>query len=173
MSRLVAEARATRLSGRRAFPLLFLLIMLAAPASAQSARVAAVEQAEWLAGRWVGEGLGGTIEEVWSPPQGGQMVGHFALYRDGAPVFYELLLIDEQLGGVRMRVKHFNPDFTGWEDRGGWHSFEPVASGPQSLAFRGLTLRREGEELLITLTLRDRATGAVTDEVLRLRRAPL
>lgn len=172
----MAEARAEP-SRRRAGPLRFLILLfllaIAPPAPAQSPQPASIGQAGWLAGRWVGEGLGGTLEEVWSPPQGGQMVGHFALLRHGAPVFYEMLLIDEQPGGLRMRVKHFNPDFTGWEDRGGWHSFEPVSAGAQSLTFRGLALRLEGEQLLITLTLRDRATGATTDQLLRLRRAPL
>lgn len=172
----MAEARLPQ-SPRRLRPgallALLLSLLLVAPAQPQPSRPAAIEQAQWLAGRWVGEGLGGTIEEVWSPAQGGQMVGHFALYRDGAPIFYELLLIDEQPGGLRMRVKHFNPDFTGWEERGGWHSFEPVSAGPHSLAFRGLALRREGEELLISLTLRDRATGATNEEQLRLRRSPL
>lgn len=150
-----------------------LLMLAAAPAMAQPAPRASIGQASWLAGRWVGEGLGGRIEEVWSPAHGGQMVGHFILLRDGAPVFYEMLLLDEQATGLRMRVKHFNPDFVGWEERGGWHAFEPRAAAPQSLQFRGLALRLEGEELVITITLRERADGPAQDHVLRLRRAPL
>ena len=172
----MAESRSTQWR-RRPWPLpwlVFLLLMSLVPtASAQAPRPGLIGQAEWLAGRWVGEGLGGIVEEVWSPPRGGQMVGHFALFRDGAPVFYELLLIDEQPDGLRMRVKHFNPDFTGWEERGGWHSFEPVAAAPGSLVFRGLALRLHDGQLLITLTMRDRGTGAVSDRLLRLRRAPL
>ena len=148
-------------------------LAFAAAASPAQGPSASIDSAAWLAGRWVGEGLGGTIEEVWSPAYGGQMVGHFALIRDGAPALYELMLLDEQEAGLRLRVRHFNPDFTAWEDRGGWHSFEPETVEPGILRFTGFQLRREGEELLITITLRDRAGGVATDHVLRLRRAPL
>ena len=155
-----------------------LALLLAVPAvsPAQPAppavAAASIADASWLSGRWVGEGLGGRIEETWAQAHGGQMVGHFVLVRDGAPVFYELMLLDEQPGGLRLRVKHFNPDFVGWEERGGWHSFEPRGVEPHSLRFDGLWLRHEGDELLITITLRERS-GAVQDHVLRLRRAPL
>ena len=147
-------------------------LTLAAPAAAQPPAQVSIEDAAWLAGRWVGEGLGGTIEETWAPAAGGQMVGHFQLIRDGKPVFYEIMLLDRQPGGLRMRVKHFNADFTAWEDKAGWHSFEPVSAGPDELRFEGLTLRRSGNEATATVTIRHK-DGAVRDEVIRMRRAPL
>ncbi|RYY34034.1 MAG: hypothetical protein EOP59_16885, partial [Sphingomonadales bacterium] len=64
------------------------LLAMATPAVAQDATIA---DAAWLAGRWVGEGLGGQVEESWSPAMGGQMAGHFTLVQDGKPVFYELM----------------------------------------------------------------------------------
>ncbi len=145
----------------------------ASPGQAEApAQSVSIEQASWLAGRWVGEGLGGEVEENWSPPRGGQMVGHFALLKGGKPVFYEIMLLDQHEGGLRMRVKHFNPDFTAWEEKDGWHSFEPRAVGPRRLDFKGLSLRLEGEELVAVITLRER-DGTVRDEVLRHRRVPL
>jgi hypothetical protein len=145
--------------------------LIAAPAQAQTAP-ATIDDAAWLAGRWVGEGLGGQLEETWAPPAGGQMVGHFRLMRDGAVAFYEIMLMDVVEGGVRMRVKHFNPDFVGWEEKDGWHAFEPVAATPEALRFRGLELVREGEDALV-ITLRLHYDDGVRDEVLRMRRAPL
>jgi hypothetical protein len=142
-------------------------LAFAAPAAAQS-----IEDAAWLAGRWVGEGLGGKVEETWAPAAGGQMVGHFQLVKDGKPAFYEIMLIDSQAGGLRLRVKHFNPDFTAWEDKAGWHSFEPVAVEPDKLSFKGLVLRRQGDRLTITVMFRSR-DGTVRAEVLKLHRAPL
>jgi hypothetical protein len=143
------------------------LAFAAAPAAAQR-----IEDAAWLAGRWVGEGLGGTVEETWAPAAGGQMVGHFQLVKGGKPVFYELMLLDSQAGGLRLRVKHFNPDFTAWEDKAGWHSFEPVAAEKDRLRFKGLQLARQGDRLTITVTFRAK-DGSLHDEVLKLRRAPL
>jgi hypothetical protein len=147
------------------------LLAAAAAANAQT-RSATIEDAAWLAGRWVGEGLGGEIEETWAPPAGGQMVGHFRLMRNGAPAFYEIMLMDIVDDGVRMRVKHFNPDFVGWEEKDGWHAFEPVSATPDALEFRGLTLRRSEPDVLeISLTIR--YPDGVRDERLTMRRAPL
>lgn len=133
---------------------------------------ATIADASWLSGRWVGEGLGGTVEETWAPAAGGQMVGHFQLVKDGKPVFYELMMLDVQPRGLRLRVKHFNADFTAWEDKGGWHSFEPVSAEPNLLKFNGLTLARDGETLNIVVTMKQK-DGRIEQVPLKLRRAPL
>ncbi len=150
-------------------PVVFALasVFFAAPAAAET-----IEDAAWLAGRWIGEGLGGRVEETWAPAAGGQMVGHFQLLKAGKPVFYEIMLIDARPGGLRLRVKHFNPDFTAWEDKAVWHSFDPVAAEPDRLRFKGLTLGRKADTLIVTITLRGK-DGTVGDQVLTLRRAPL
>jgi hypothetical protein len=144
----------------------------ACAAQAQTERAAAIEDAAWLAGRWVGEGFGGQMEESWAPPVGGQMVGHFRYWRDGEPQLYEIMLMDVVDGGVRMRVRHFNPDFTAWEERGEWHAFEPVSAAPDALIFNGLEIRREGENRII-MRIRMRRGDVVEEEVLRFERAPL
>ena len=143
------------------------------PAAAPTAEAqAAIDSASWLAGRWIGEGLGGQLEETWSTPASGQMVGHFRLIREGRVVFYEIMLMDVVEGGVRMRVKHLNPDFVGWEERDGWHAFDPQSSNAEGLSFDGLTLRRtSADQLEIRLMIRYE-TG-VREEVLTMRRAPL
>lgn len=133
---------------------------------------ATIADASWLSGRWVGEGLGGTVEETWAPAAGGQMVGHFQLVKDGKPAFYELMMLDVQPRGLRLRVKHFNADFTAWEDKGGWHSFEPVSAEPNLLNFNGLTLARDGETLNIVVTMKQK-DGRIEQVPLKLRRAPL
>lgn len=148
-----------------------LALTLAAPSAMAQTPASPIDAAAWMVGRWTGEGLGGQAEENWSAPHGGQMVGHFALIKDGAPVFYEIMLIDVQAGGLRLRVKHFNPDFVGWEEKDGWHSFEPVSAAPGDLQFKGLRLRQENGEMLITIMIRERGATAPTEHLLRLRRA--
>lgn len=129
-----------------------------------------IASASWLVGRWSGEGLGGQIDEAWSPAAGGQMTGHFRLVRDGRPVFYEFLVLEEHAGGLRLRVKHFNPDMTGWEEKDRSVDFAFVSASPGELVFRSLRIKREGRNR-ITMTLRMRQPGGeVRDELLVFRR---
>lgn len=152
----------------------FTMVLLGGPfaAQAQTPGEATIEDAAWLAGRWVGEGFGGQMEEAWAPPVGGQMVGHFRYWREGEPQFYEFMMMDIADGGVRMRVKHFNPDMVGWEEKGEWITFEPVTAGPDALIFDGLEIRRESETRIV-MTISIRNGDIVTDEILRFQRAPL
>lgn len=152
---------------------LLILTLLAAcqHAGSQQASAARIEDAAWLAGRWIGSGLGGQLEEIWSPPAGGQMVGHFRLLRDGKPVFYEFMLMDVVEGGFRMRLKHFNPDYTAWEEKDDWTTFTPVSSGRDELVFSALSIRRTGPDSM-TMKLRLKRGETTSDEVLELRRAP-
>ena len=125
----------------------------------------------WLSGRWVGEGLGGSMDEVWSDPAGGAMVGYFRLVRDGKPVFYEILTIMESEGSVEMRLKHVNPDMTGWEEKNGFVTFRLVKHDATGAYFSGLTFRRISDtEMVAYLSLRNRADGTVREEKLVYRR---
>lgn len=105
---------------------------------------ARVTEFKWLTGSWVGEGLGGQVEEVWSEPVGGSMVGHFRLVRDGKPVFYELLTLIEVEGSVEMRIKHMNPDMTGWEEKNDFLTFKLVKHDTSGAYFGPFTIQRTG-----------------------------
>lgn len=146
-----------------------LALVAAAPPTAPDP----LSDAAWLAGRWVGEGLGGRIEETWTPPADGQMVGHFRLVRDGKVAFYELLPIDRTAAGLRLRVKHFNPDFTGWEERAQSHEFAPETATPRDLRFAGLRYRLDGDTLVGSVAIRQRGAAKAGPVGFRLRRAPL
>ncbi|MBX9745480.1 MAG: hypothetical protein K2X34_01165 [Hyphomonadaceae bacterium] len=136
------------------------------------AETVTIEDAAWLAGRWVGEGFGGQMEEAWAPPVGGQMIGHFRYWRDGQPQFYEFMIMDVVEGGIRMRLKHFNPDYTTWEDRETWTTFEPVSVDSDRIVFNGLTIVREAPDQIV-MTIRIRRGETVSEDVLRFQRAPL
>jgi hypothetical protein len=148
------------------------LLFSAACAAQAQTRAVTIDDAAWLAGRWVGEGFGGQMEESWAPPVGGQMIGHFRHWRDGQPQFYEFMVMDVVEGGVRMRLKHFNPDYTTWEDRETWTTFEPVSASAEELAFNGLIIRREGDDSIV-MTIRIRNGETVGEHILRFQRAPL
>ena len=106
---------------------------------------ASISDAAWLAGRWVGEGLGATAEEIWLPPAGGRMVGVFRLVRGGSVQFYELVTLVEEDGSLVLRLKHFGPDLAGWEEKDESVDFPLVRRTSDVLWFDGLTIRRQGE----------------------------
>lgn len=146
-----------------------IIYFLASPALAHEQRVT-IQDAAWLEGRWVGEGFGGQLEEIWMAPVGGQMVGHFRMIQDGRPAFYEFLLIEEHEGGLRYRVKHFNPDMVGWEEKDGFHEFPWVSASDGELRFGGLILRRIDADTSDHVIVTRDANGAESEYVLRYQR---
>ena len=85
---------------------------------------ATIAAAAWLEGHWLGDGLGGVSEEVWSPPRGGVMMGMYRSLKQDKASFYEFLMLVEENGTLVMKLKHFNPDFSGWD----WSPY----TGPRS-----------------------------------------
>jgi Domain of unknown function (DUF6265) len=107
---------------------------------------ATIAEAAWVAGRWVGEGFGATVEEVMSPPAGNAMIGHFSITGAQGPSMYELVMIREEGGSLVYRVKHFHPDLKGWEEKDKSVDFPLVAVERDALYFDGLTIKRTGAD---------------------------
>lgn len=74
---------------------------------------------DWLCGWWHGKIGEDRVEEVWSKPDGGAMMGMFRWLSGDAVRFYELILLEQDGEGVVMRVKHFNAGLLGWEEKDG------------------------------------------------------
>lgn len=106
---------------------------------------ASIADVAWLAGRWVGEGLGARAEVIWLPPAGGAMAGVFRLVPNGEVEFYELVTILEEDGSLTQRLKHFGPDLVGWEEKDESVTFLLLRREEDTLWFDGLTVRRVGE----------------------------
>lgn len=77
----------------------------------------------WLEGRWAGTIGGDTIEEHWGAAVAGQRTATFRWLKNGEPWLYEWILFGEFDGNWQIRLKHFNPDGTGWEEKGAWTEF--------------------------------------------------
>ena len=133
-----------------------LVLALAAPLAAQETRVApeghvpppaSIEQAEWLVGDWVGTGIDGAeAAESWLPPSGDTMVGLFVQEKpDGGLMFTEHMYLAEEGGSLVLKLKHFNPDLTGWEEKDGMVRFRLLSIEPCAAYFSSLTYRCEAE----------------------------
>jgi hypothetical protein len=132
---------------------------------------ATISDVAWLAGHWVGPALGGEAEEIWSPPKAGSMMGMYRLVRDGKVVFYELLTLVQEGGSLVLRLKHFNPDLTGWEEKQKTVDFRLVGLGEGVVQFEGMSFRREGDGKLTVYLAIEGKDGALHEEAFRYARA--
>ena len=133
---------------------------------------AKLDAMKWLVGRWVGSALGGDVEEIWSAPQGGAMMGMYRLVRDGKPVFYELLTLVEENGSLVMRLKHFHADLKGWEEKDDTVEFPLVAVADGAVHFEGMSFHPRGDTLTVYLAIKSRS-GDVREETFTYTRAPI
>ena len=101
-----------------------------------------LEAVNWLAGHWRGEAFGGITEELWSPPLGGSMMGAFKLVVNDQVSFYELETIIEENNTLILKLKHFNNDLTGWEEKDDTVDFRLVKVTDDKVYFDGFTLER-------------------------------
>ena len=116
---------------------------------------ATLDDVSWLVGSWSGPAFGGTAEEHWNPPSAGSMVGLFKLMDGEKVVFYELLLLVEEEGTLNLKVKHFNPDFSAWEDKEDYVNFRFIEANDDAIHFSGISFYRiSPDELHVYLAMR-------------------
>lgn len=127
-------------------------------------QTAKIEDVAWIAGNWQGEAFGGIFQEVWSKPLGGSMMGMFKLVKDGKVSFCEILTISEESKCLILKLKHFNADLTGWEEKDEYLSFPLVKISSGEANFEGLTFRKIVEnKIMVFLAVKNK--DGTTDEV--------
>ena len=153
--------------------------MLAAASHAQETRAlkpgassppARLEDLAWLQGQWEAAGLSGPATEVYSSPAGGQIAGHFRQLRDGRVWFFEIMAIAQVGPSLEYRLKHFNEDLTGWEEKGTVVTFPLVAVERDAWYFDGLTIRRDGADGMIGAVRIGNKDGSSREAVFKYRR---
>lgn len=113
----------------------------------------------WLNGHWRGEAFGGITEEIWSPPLGDSMMGSFKLVSGGKTSFYEICQIVEENGTLAFRLKHFNGDLTGWEEKNDREEFPLVKVEKNAVYFDGFTIKRiSANEIHMYVVINDEGT---------------
>lgn len=145
---------------RRYWPCLLALLLIGANAAAmephtehtfrlaegETPPTASLEDAAWLAGSWTGTAFGKRFEEVWNPPSAGSMVGMFKLFDENGVSLYELLTMTADEGRLSLKVKHFNADFSAWEDKAEFVNFHLVKRESDALHFHGISFYRRGPD---------------------------
>lgn len=120
-----------------------------------------ISKLQWLVGYWAGTGLGGECEEVWMPAVDGQMIGTFRFWKEGKLVFSEFMHLIQEEESITLKLKHFNPDLSGWEEKEEWTTFSLIELGEEKAWFEGLTMERKGEKLLISVELGEKGVSRI------------
>ncbi len=158
-----------------------LALLAATPLAAQETRMAAdgapapaatIAEAAWLIGSWSGSGIGGAeAHESWLAPSGDTMVGVFVQETAaGGIMFSEHMYLMEQDGSLVVKLKHFNPDLTGWEEKDGMITFRLIAAEPCALYFNALTYRCDGEGGMVVAVRMKSAKPEPQELVFRFRK---
>ena len=136
----------------------------------QQSPPATIADMSWMVGSWTGNALGGVTEEAWAAPAGGSMVGMFRLTKNGKPVFYELTTLTEEGGSLIMRLKHFNPNMTGWEEKDKTVDFKFVGKKDGLIHFEGMAFKPEGKDGFTVYLAIKYKDGSIREEAFRYTR---
>ena len=123
-----------------------------------------------ISGHWRGEAFGGITEEIWSPPFGESMMFVFKLTLGDSVLFYESGAIMEEDESLILKLKHFNRDFTGWEEKNETVDFRLVKVETNKLYFEGFTFEKINiDEINIYVDIEDKE-GNISETKFNYRR---
>jgi len=129
-----------------------------------------LEEFSWLVGHWRGEGLGGVCEETWLPESAGSLLGTFKFMLKDKVQFYELMTITIDSLGPAIRVKHFNADMIGWEDKTEMVTFRYDSTSGNKFFFDGQTyIKPSQDSLKIVLSIKQ-TDGTISEEMFKFKR---
>jgi len=72
---------------------------------------------DFLTGHWKGSAGDDIVEEYWLPELNSNMTCVFRWIRNGEIYIYEIVALVERDGEIHMLLRHFDKDFTAWEDK--------------------------------------------------------
>lgn len=155
----------------RCLTLAVLVFAFTSPLQAADPKTLKVEDLAWMAGRWTGTMGDAPLEEQWSVPAGGTMMGMFRwMKKNGTTSMYEFLTIEPSPQGPVYYMRHFNPGLIAWEEKDAPLRCPLTASGPREATFAcdgeatKLTFKRTSETSMTVLLERQEDGKATTTE---------
>lgn len=132
-----------------------------------------IDDFAFLNGYWQGTGFGGQSEEIWMPAKDGRMFGIFKQSQDSELIFTEFMEIVESGDGFILRLKHFNPDFSGWEEKNDFITFKLTSVSKNKAVFGGLSYEIiKPNALQVRLVMRN-DDGNIATETFDFTQSPL
>lgn len=127
---------------RSSIPLVLLVLssLALAATAAEAPAPLTVDDLAWIEGRWSGQLGSSTIEEHWSGVDGGTIIGMFRLVsgkKEGANRIglYEFWAVEPGEHGPELRMRHFSPGLTAWEEKDAPLVFQLVTHGERTVTW--------------------------------------
>jgi len=143
----------------------------------QQQRGIALKSLSFLSGRWVSDSHGEVQEELWTPVTGDSITGSFRILKQGSPVFYEFWAVEVNDNQPVLKLKHFNADLVGWEDKASSTNMPLMTVEENDAVFAAsdgsvsLHYHRAGNRL--TCIVHHVQNGKSSEEAFTLEKAPL
>jgi hypothetical protein len=114
-----------------------LLALAVSPEAAHAQSAPDVDQLAFITGHWTRTTDGMHVEQVFLPPEGGTMVGMQRRTQEDATLVSYFFIIQQTEDGIICRFKHFENDYTTYEDRNnaGPRTFTLIENSPSSAIF--------------------------------------
>jgi hypothetical protein len=95
-----------------------------------------VQSLAWLSGQWMGHCGDDPVEEHWSTPAAGVLMGMFRWIKEDTVYIYEFLTIESEGETLLLRIKHFHLGGIGVEAKEESTEFVLERCTPTEAAFR-------------------------------------
>lgn len=97
---------------------------------------------KWIVGSWKGDAFNNKIEESWLPASGGSMMGMYKLYSEDQVKLYEFMVITEENESLTLKLKHFDSELKGWENKDKYIEFKLVKIMGNRVYFNAYTFEK-------------------------------
>jgi len=153
--------------------LLIAFLAVTSLSDGQQTRKAGLTPLAFLSGRWVSEKSTEVQEENWSPVTGDSMIGNFRIVQSGRPIFYEFWAVEVDENRPVLKLKHFNSDLVGWEDKNASTKMPLISySGDDAVFAEADGSVATLSSYVLTCTVHHVREGKGSDETFSLTKAP-
>jgi hypothetical protein len=146
-------------------------LALVAALPAIGAEKCTIDQFSFMTGRWSEQQGSTDVDEQWSKPANGSMIGMYREMKGGKTVFYELLVLSQEGDGVVLRLKHFDANLIGREEKDQSVVLDATVSGHEATFTSRdkakpiqLVYRRSSKTQLDAALIRERDGKTLRDE---------
>lgn len=140
--------------------LILIICLISIPVHSQEL----INKLDWLEGSWVTEKWGGVMEEYWSAPSGNTIIGMYRFTVNDTVNFTEHFMIIEEEGNLILKLKHFDKNFHGWEEKNKYVEFPFIEMKNNYVKFDGIVYELVNKDTLKAYVNLDRESEGKIEE---------